>query len=291
MQRFLLAFLTGLCLACGLGASPAAAIEMPTYGRAFCRGTTLHDYDGVLEHMPPVRHVPENEDLPFGPRNMSIYQSAISHLIVGRGGFGYGFFDDTYGRRKQVRLDWDVMTRLWRIDRHGTPLQQVGGEEQHLGVVAEIDELSFWLDTPPGPSLYRYDIEFRDHGSGRLLGSYSEYLRVVVPTFHAGIAVNRRRFEAGQEAFARVENRGTSWLEFGLAYSVQRFEGGRWASQPLGSGVWPAIGLFMGGGSSGWCMRYRIPPDAAPGWYRFVKGLGFPGHGGRQARAAFRVGS
>src|SRR3954447_9857341 len=103
----------------GIAVAPAVAVEMHTYGRAFCEGKKVRDYEGPLGRLTPVRHVRSNEDLPFGPRNMSIYQSAFSRVIVGEGGFGYRFFDDTYGRRKEVHLDWDVTTTLSRIDRRG----------------------------------------------------------------------------------------------------------------------------------------------------------------------------
>jgi hypothetical protein len=287
-RRGLSASLLGLLLC--LGAAPAQAVEMHTYGRPFCEGAKVRDYEAPLAKLPPVRHAPENRDLPFGPRNMSIYQSAFSRVIVGEGGFGYRFFDETYGIREHVNLDWDVRTTLWRIDRRGDVLRRVDGEDQYFGVVTDIGEISFWLDTPPAPALYRYDIEFRDHTSGALLGSYSEYLRVVRPTFHAGIAVNRDRVRPGETVFARVENRGTSWIEFGLSYEVQRREGDRWVEQDLGVDGWLLPAIFMPSGQTGWCMPYRMPADAAPGRYRFVKGLSFSGRrNGKRALAAFDV--
>jgi hypothetical protein len=270
-------------------AAPARAVEMHTYGRQFCKGTKVRDYEAPLAQLPPARHAPEGEDLPFGPRNMSIYQSAFSRVIVGKGGFGYRFFDETYGIRERVHLDWDVKTTLSRIDRRGDVLRQIDSEDKYLGMVEDISEMDFWLDTPPGPALYRYDIEFKDHSSGDLLDSYSEYLRVVKPSFHARIAVDRDRVRPGQRVFARVENPGSSWIQFGLMYEVQRLEGGRWVEQDLGVDGWLLPMILMGSGQSGWCMPYRVPPDASPARYRFVKGLGFAGRKGKRAIAVFNV--
>lgn len=275
-----------------VAAAPALAVEMHTYGRAFCKGDLVRDYEAPIDRLPPVRRVRSNEDLPFGPRNMSIYQSALSRVVVGEGGFGYRFFDDTYGRREKVHLDWDVTTTLSRIDRRGQVLRQVASEEQYFGVVREIDEMDFWLDTPAGPrpALYRYDIEFEDHSSGEGLGRYSEYLRVVRPTFHAGIAVDRDRVFPGEKVFARIENRGTSWINFGLEYEVQKLEGGRWVDQDLGVDGWLLPMILMGGGGSGWCMPYSVPLEATPGRYRFVKSIGFAGgRAAKRAIAAFAV--
>jgi hypothetical protein len=278
-----------LLLALGLSAVPAQGVEMHTYGHPFCQGVQLNDYEAPLDRLPPVRHLRLDEDLPFGPRNMSIYQAAFSPVIVGEGGFGYRFFDETYGIRKKVALDWDVETTLSRIDRRGEVLREVASEDQYFGVVREIGDMSFWLDTPPGPALYRYDIEFRDHGTGMVLGSYSEYLRVVKPTFNAGIAVDRDRARPGQRVLARIENRGTSWVSFGLEYAVQRREGGRWMAQDLGVDGWLLPLITMGGGFSGWCMPYRVPADASPGQYRFVKELSFGERHDKRALAHFDV--
>jgi len=287
-----------LALATSSHAPPVAdAIDMQTYGKPFCKGQKVRDYERPLNRMPPVRHPPLERDLPFGPRNMSIYESAFSRVIVGRGGFGYAFFDETYGVRKEVRLFWDVTATLSRISRRGRVLRQIDSTRQSFGVVRQIDDLSFWLDTPSGPALYRYDIEFWDSRSGELLGAYSEYLRVVRPRFRVGIAVHRSLLRPGGLALARVENRGTLWASFGLPYSVQRYEGGAWTGVPLfvrrpgePQAAWPLVGISMHGGQTGWCMAYRIPADAEPGRYRFVKSIGRDLSGdGRFYTAGFRV--
>lgn len=273
-------------------AAPAQAGLAHGFGRAFCKGQEVHDYEAPFAHLPPVNRIKSDRDLPFGPRNMSIYQSPFSRVIVGKGGFGYSFFDDTYGRREKVTLDWDVATTLSRIDRRGRVMREVDAEEQYFGVVTEIGEVDFWFDTPAGPALYRYDIEFVDHHSNEVLGRYAEYVRVVKPTFHAAIAVDRDRVRPGEKVFARVENRGTSWVTFGSMYAVEKREGGNWVEQDLGDGAWTLELNILGSGLSGDCMRYRVPAGASPGRYRFVKHLGFSGRRpGKDATAAFTVSS
>lgn len=271
-------------------APPAGAIEAHTYGQPFCRGAVLHDYGAILDRMPPVRHPPASEELPFGPRNLNFYPSAFSPVIVGRGGYGYGFFDETY-RDRTLHLDWDVATRLFAVGGHGKTLRRLSSKEGFLGVVRDIGERSFWLDTPAHPGLFRFEIEFRDAATGQVLGDYSEYLRVVKPTFHARIAVDDRSLRPGSAVYARVENRGSESVSFGEEFGVQRFERGRWRPAPGVPRVWSLVGLNMFGGYAGWCMRYRVAEDASPGWYRFVKGLApAGGRHGRAYVAAFRVG-
>lgn len=284
---------TGFALVLTL-APAAPAYEEQTYGKPFCAGKPVHDYQRVFDRMPPAHPPPEGEDLPFGPRNMSIYQSAISRIEVGGGGFGYRFADDTYGLREQVDLSWDVTSTMSRVNARGRLERTIASERQELGVLTarKIGDVSFWLDVPRGPALYRYDIEFRDHESGRLLGHYWDYLRVVRPRFKARIAVNRKQVHPGGTVYARVENPGTEWVFYGVAYAVQRFADGRWVDAPGGpSGAWILIGISMGSGGSGSCMRYRVPPGAPPGVYRFVKEMapGFVGRHDRRYTAPFRV--
>jgi hypothetical protein len=269
MRRSSVLVLLFLCLVAG--AAPARAIEMQTFGKAWCKGKLLHDYQRPLKELPPVQSPPEQ--LPFGPRNLNLYQTSFSRVIVGRGGFGYGFFDETY-RDRTLRLNWEITARVSRVDSGGELLRTLRQRTVQVGETKKEDEIDLWLGVPPGPALYRYDLEFHDLESGALLSSYSEYLRVVRRTFHAGIAVNHKTFHPGQDAFARIENRGTEWVEFGVDYGVQRFEHGHWGPDLLTGQAWPLVAIDMSGGAAGWCSRYRIPPDAKPGRYRFFKGLG-----------------
>lgn len=286
MPRLISILASLLAILC-VGAAQASAIAMPTFGQPWCKGTSVHNYRAPLEALPPVSHPPEQ--LPFGPRKLNLYSTSFSPVIVGEGGFGYGFFDETY-RDRTLYLNWEVTVRVSRIDSRGEVVRTSRTRVVRLTDVSNPDEIDLWLKVPADPALYRYDLEFHDLQSGELLGGYSEYLRVVHRTFHARIAVDHKMFHPGQEAFARIENRGSEGVGFGVAYDVQRFEDGHWGRSLLGKPVWPAVEIFMGGGGSGFCMPYRIPFDAPPGRYRFAKALGSADgrHGGLRT-AVFTV--
>jgi hypothetical protein len=269
MRRLSTALVALLMILCAR-AIPASAIEMQTFGKPWCKGAPVHDYRAPLKSLPQVQHPPEQ--LPFGPPKLSLYDPSFP-VIVGEGGFGYGFFDETY-RDRTLHLNWELTARVSRINNRGESMQTVKTRTLRLEEVSRPGEIDLRLRVPAGPALYRYDLEFHDLQSGELLGSYSEYLRVVRRTFHARIAVNRPAFRPGQTAYARVENPGTEGIFFGLDYDVQRFDSGRWVHYPSGpSGGWLLIGLSMGSGGSGWCMRFHVPATAEPGWYRFIKDL------------------
>lgn len=277
-----------LAVFCACAVSARGSV-MPTFGKSWCKGTPVRDYQAPLKALPPVRRAPEQ--LPFGPYKLNLYSTGFP-VIVGKGGFGYGFFDETY-RDRVLHLNWEVSARVSRVDRRGEQIRVVKTRTLRLADVPDpAEEIDLWLGVPSGAALYRYDLEFHDLQSGELLGSYSEYLRVVHRTFHARIAVNHPTFRPGQTAYARVENPGTEGIFFGVDYDVQRFDSGRWVHDPAGpSGGWILIGLTMGSGGSGWCMRFHVPANAEPGWYRFVKDLA-PASRFRHERmytAAFRV--
>ena len=287
MRRLTTALVALLAILCA-HAIPASAIAMQTFGKPWCKGAPVRDYRGPLEALPPAQHPPEQ--LPFGPPKLNLYDFSFP-VIVGEGSFGFGFFDETY-RDRTLHLNWELTVRVSRINSRGGILRMVEERTLRLEEVSHPGEIDLRLRVPAGPALYRYDMEFRELQNGELLGSYSEYLRVVHRTFHARIAVNRPAFRPGQTAYARVENPGTEGIFFGLDYDVQRFDTGRWVHYPSGHSAGSLlIGLSMGSGGSGWCMRFHVPAHAEPGWYRFTKDLA-PASRFRHERtytAAFRV--
>jgi hypothetical protein len=287
MRRLTTVLVALLAILCAR-AVPASAIEMQTFGKPWCKGTPVHDYRAPLEALPPVRRPPEK--LPFGPHKLNLYDFSFP-VIVGEGSVGFGFYDEAFPHRT-LHLNWEITVRVSRVNSLGEVLRMVEERTLRLEEVSHPDEIDLRLRVPAGPALYRYDLEFDDLQSGELLGSYSEYLRVVRRTFHARIAANRPAFRPGQTAYARVENPGTEGIFFGLDYDVQRFGAGRWVHYPSGHSAGSLlIGLSMGGGGSGWCMRFRVPATAEPGWYRFIKDLA-PASRFRHERmytAAFRV--
>ncbi len=90
--------------------------------------------------------------------------------------------------------------------------------------------------------------------------------------YHVRLAMRRPVVRPGGAAYARIENRGSVIVDFGVGYSVQRLDQGRWRPAPGGPrGGEILIAFRLEGGKHGWCSRYRVPRNAEPGRYRFVK--------------------
>ncbi len=106
--------------------------------------------------------------------------------------------------------------------------------------------------------------------AGRRLTRFGEYVRILLPSFDARLALNQPTFRPGDQVVPRLENYGADYLFFGLigAY-YERYDGASWSYARFGSGAVPAIGLGIGPGATAECWARQIPNDALPGRYRF----------------------
>ena len=131
---------------------------------------------------------------------------------------------------------------------------------------------------PPGSETYgREFCEFQTVGT-------AEGGRVRLSVEHASVP-------RGGTVFGRVESRSPrQGVGFGVEYHVQRFEKGMWRPAPgFHQSVWVDIGLILGPGQAGYCMRYHAPDDAPPGRYRFMRPMSTGAEADRPFYAPFRV--
>jgi len=251
---------------------PISALADPS---EFCRDRVVKDYEGPLRQMISSQPPPEQEDLPFGPRGLSIYRMGFGRVALQGESFGYRFSarhgTTRTGRLKHALvLHWDVETTLWAVNRHGHPLRAVARKNQRLGVVRYLQRLESVFAAKPG--LYRFDLSFRKP-NGRLLGSYSEYFRVVPRRVALRVAVSTGEVHPGETILGRVENRGTvnALLPNGSGLAVEREVDGAWIKVPSGppGAIVESTGEFLDAGDATACSSFEISQSAAAGLYRF----------------------
>jgi hypothetical protein len=185
-----------------LALAPASALAAVP---AFCKGRVVRDDARPLRYM-PGEHPPPEGELPFGPRNLSMYALNFGAKVVLDGGhLGYRFAAKG-GNARVLHLNWDVRAVLKKVDDRGRALGTVGTVHRRLGEVEGLEELQFSF--PAHPGLYQVDISFRTL-AGRELASYSEHFRVVPRRVKLRVAVSGETFKAGETAYARVFNLGT----------------------------------------------------------------------------------
>lgn len=127
------------------------------------------------------------------------------------------------------------------------------------------------LLVPSGVGFYRFNIIFRSRGT--ILGSFSEYLRVVDPVLDVQISTLKSVYRTGATLLARVENIGTKAVGYSAGYSIERLTDVGWIRVGPNRTVWPRYAAGLGAGEAGECMKYAIPSDFPIGRYRLSKAI------------------
>jgi Bacterial Ig-like domain len=90
--------------------------------------------------------------------------------------------------------------------------------------------------------------------------------------------LNGSSFVVGDTLRVQVQNFGTDYLFYGVAFWLERYEGGGWVPVDLRDFFgaenigFILIGLALGPGAADKCSsRMIVPPTAQPGQYRIVK--------------------
>lgn len=260
-----------------LVAALAVALAMSDGGVAaatpFCDEAVARDYEAPFRRMPAVRPPPEGE-LPFGPRNMSMFRVDWRNVVLRGGNLGYRFGAKDAGTRT-LRLNWDVTARLVAVDAAGHPGGEVGRERKRFTTVSGYDERGYELPEFVFPAkrvgLYRLDLSFRSL-HGKVLGNYREYFRVVPRTVKMDLRLSAAEFHPGETAYARVEDLGTTGMNVPFRYAVERLAGTVWvgvgeATTP-GDALSPEENWWIQGGEAAPCTEFPIPANAESGRYR-----------------------
>ena len=259
--------LAGLACACLLGLGGVARASTFAGRLHECAIFEVRDYGAPLESLkqsPP----PDEHELPFGPRGLSLYRLEFSPVVLQGTRIGYGLARQP-GTDRDRRLNWIVAARLLRVDGSGASLGQVGSLRRRFATVRDSERrpLSF---PARRPGLYRLDLTFRRF-DGRLLGHYTEHFRVLRRHLEADLATEALAYRPGDTVYGRVENPGTSTIVAPAFLGVERFESGSWIEvpQPPDPDSIMRTRYWMLAGEASPCHAFAIPAGAPPGLYRF----------------------
>jgi hypothetical protein len=243
-------------------ATPAAA--------DFCDSQVIHDYTKVLERLPAIPSPPLDEHPDFAPARIFLSHHTFGPLQLGRGkrGFELTFGPSEEGSSASPRVNWQVTSRLVKLNRRGRRIGRPRMIEKHVTRLRAVD-LDFEISGKP--AIYRLEIVF-ENGRGERLGRFGEYFRVLQPSLDVDIFLNGTTFHRGEQVQAWLVNRGVAVLSFGLFKTIEYDDGGTWTNPPVAfpGGPVPAIGLAIGPGVKTSCWTTTVPSDAALGLYRFA---------------------
>jgi len=230
----------------------------------------VRNYQRPLEAMPPLRAVPVTSNLPFGPPGVFLSERAVGPIVSDRSAIGFSLSFGSPRLRPSPRLDWTVVARLVRVARQERTRRRLARRIEHVARFGSHDRRRFSFRLSGRPSLYRLEIEFRNR-AGMRIGRFGRYLRVLRPRRDARLTLKATSFRPGETVSPRLENYGTESLLYGLAYSIESYDGASWARAAIDQPrPVPLIGLRTGAGEAASCWDFTIPPHAPPGRYRFV---------------------
>jgi hypothetical protein len=221
--------------------------------------------------MAPIHHVPSAGKLPFAPKGLTL-EVRGGRLRVGGGWVGFGISDEAIEQIR--RLNWDVSARLFEVNSKGAVVNELGSKRRRIGTIegGRIEDLLFQLSAEP--AYYRVDISFQRIGSDRVLGEFSNYVRVVRPWFDARLLTLGSVARQGGLMSVRLANFGTETiasLSHDWRFAVQYFNGQNWVAAP--SNPPPerhkAIISKLPAGRMDQCVHLRVPAGEVPGLYRF----------------------
>jgi hypothetical protein len=243
-------------------ASSAGTLDAVTSTGSFCgENARARDFLQPLKRVAPVDGPPREGRMPFAPQGLRLEVDRAG-LITDGGWVGFGLRDEAIQQRRQ--LNWIVESELSRVSSRGRVLSSVDVRRQRIGLIEASDIKSFLHRVSGNPAYYRADIRFFRLGTGRLLGEYSAYARVMRPRVDLRVAVDNPSVVPGSLVTARLTNLGTVAFRaptFAYGVLVQRFTGETWTvvpeNPPRGPGGENAQGDTAAGTRDG---TSRLPP-------------------------------
>lgn len=261
-SRLLAVLLFALALIAMPSGALAVAYEEPS---PFCDGETVRDYLAPLKRMPALHPPPKDERIGFGPKSVEFRHT--SSLVVGKGSIGYTL--SLHWRAPSAHPRWEITTTLSKVDWQGRVTDMVDRTRRLVLTVRHKHSIESSFDIGGRPAAYRLTVVFQSK-SGRKLGGYGFYSRVVPVTKHALLSLNSETYAPETTVFGRLENFGTDPILFGEPYVIERLEGSTWVRAPESPRAFILPLYFTEAGATSRCSPFWIRPTMS-GRYRMAK--------------------
>jgi hypothetical protein len=262
-RRLAPVWVAGVLLA-SLACASAAAAEAPP----LCHERFARDYEAPLREMPQQNPPPEGE-LPFGPRNFSIFRPEWKPVVLQGSNLGYRFAAKN-AQGRVLRLDWELSAVLRSVNREGHVMKILARRHHRVGDADNLDQLDLTFPADHA-GYYRIDVRIKSFKSGQSV-RYREYWRVLKRSVRIEIATSASSLHRGETIWGKVRNPGASRITAPVFLDLQRYEGSDWVGveQPPSPASVMRPSWWLGPGENSTCHRYDVPADAVPGLYRFV---------------------
>lgn len=248
-----------------ISSSSAFAGVLSKGGDPFCAGTKIRADTKPFAAMPRIHRLPSSGRLPFAPQGLEISLIGLRQVVVGAGDVGIYVSQRS---SSTVHVKWNVSARLTPVDARGHSRGVARRYMRQINTAGATKRVPLAFHVGGKPTFYRFDISFTSP-SGRPLGSYAEYFRVVRRKVKVELALSASTYMPGSVLLARLKNPGTVSIVYGYDFKLEHWTGESWVLDPATPKGWLMVALGLGGGGAAKCER--IPLGTVPGTYRATK--------------------
>lgn len=245
--------------------------QPPPSAPPFCAGKTVRDYLAPFDRMRELHAPLPGGRLGFAPSSLAL--EPLPSVLLGDESVGYTLaLRRLYPPEPAVHPNWDVTSSLTRVDRRGRSVELLRRTKRHVTTISKERSLEVRFPVADPPAFYRVTAVFRN-GSGRKLGGYGFYFRVMSKLGSPGMTLTASSYRPGEMVVGRVDNLGPDVVSYGAPYAIERLEGAAWIKapeSPRGPWILPAYSTLPGE-TGKFCSIFRIPPQMPPGRYRMSK--------------------
>jgi hypothetical protein len=248
-----------------LAAVPANAIAGGGPAPRECPQETVHDYLAPTRGLPKLRPFPVGE-LPrrFGPVGLDISPPLNLPNTAQVLGPTFRFL----GAGSRVSLDLRLTFTLTRVNSRGRALGRPVVRHVRLRAISGSTEPTLGVRVSGRPALYRIEMAARN-ASGRALGAYAQYSRVVRRRSDPRLLLGKRTLRPGEITSIGIAEFGTGFLVFKPRYTVEAFDGSGWIPAAIQARTPSNLLIPLAdSGAAAVCSKLAIPAATAPGRYR-----------------------
>jgi hypothetical protein len=230
-----------------------------------CPQETVHDYLAQTRAFPELRQFPVGE-LPrrFGP--LGLDTSPPPELPNTGQVLGPTF--RWLGAGSRVALDLRLTFTLTRLDGRGRSVGLPVIRTVRLRGISGASEPTLGIGVPGRPALYRIEMQARD-GSGRSLGTYGQYSRVVRRKRDSRLLLGMGSLRPGDTTSIGIAEFGTGFLVYRPHFRVEAFDGAGWIPTTIQARVPSDLEIPLAdAGAAAVCAKLAIPAGTPPGRYR-----------------------
>lgn len=230
-----------------------------------CGNRVTVDYLLPLSKLPPASPPPQNGQLGFASKQVSLYPVMDGLVQNPDDLFGYAFSFD--GDPSDWNPGWKVEATLSRVDHEGTSGPVLLQRRRALADGRDLGALDFGVPLGFGKGLFLYQLKIKNR-KGTLLRAFDQYARVLPRRVAMNLWVESEHYRPEDSVRVQVRNPGTVPIRFAPGGSVDVQTAGGWSPTGIYFGSRKRVAVVIPPGQSSRCYAFKLPGTIEAGNYR-----------------------